>query len=65
MDELLALRWLVIDFERVCMQVKEGVVNGRIGPVKSEYSEDEVPLDPDFANVLLDLKRKSNGSELL
>lgn len=64
-DELLALVWDAIDFERLCMKVQEGVVNGRIGPVKTEYSEDEMPLDPDFASVLLDLKRKSNGSELL
>ena len=64
-DELLALTWSAIDFERLCMMVQEGVVNGRIGPVKTEYSEDELPLDPDFAAILLDLKLKSNGSELV
>lgn len=64
-DELLALVWSAIDFERLCMKVEEGVVNGRIGPVKTEYSEDELPLDPDFASVLLELKRKSKGSDLL
>jgi integrase len=64
-DELLALLWSAVDFERLCMKVEEGVVNGRIGPVKTEYSEDELPLDPDFASFLLDLKRKSNGSELV
>lgn len=64
-DELLALRWHAIDFERLCMKVEEGVVNGRIGPVKTEYSEDELPLDPDFASILLDWKRMSNGSELV
>jgi hypothetical protein len=52
-------------FERLCMKVKEGVVNGRIGPVKTEYSEDELPLDPDFATILLEIKRTSNGSGLL
>ena len=26
--ELLALRWEAVDFERLCMKVKEGVVNG-------------------------------------
>ena len=63
--ELLALRWEAVNFERLCMKVKEGVVNGRIGPVKTEYSEDELPLDPDFATILLEIKRKSNGSGLL
>ena len=52
-DQLLALVWSAIDFERLCMKVQEGVVNGRIGPVKTEYSEGELPLDPDFATVLL------------
>ena len=64
-DELLALAWSAIDFERLCMKVKEGVVSGRIGPVKTEYSEDELPLDPDFAGVLLELKLRSSGSDLL
>jgi integrase len=63
--ELLALRWEAVDFELLCMKVKEGVVNGSIGPVKTEYSEDELPLDPDFATVLLEIKRNSNGSGLL
>ena len=30
-----------------------------------EYSDDELPLDPDFATILLEIKRKSNGSGLL
>jgi integrase len=63
--ELLALRWEAIDFERLCMKVKEGAVHGRIGPVKTEYSEDELPLDPDFSTILLEIKRRSNGSSLL
>jgi len=33
--------------------------------VKSEYSEDELSLDPDFATVLPDWKRRSNGSKLV
>jgi integrase len=47
------------------MKVEEAVVHGRIGPVKSEYSEDEVPLDPEFATILLEWKRKSEGSKLV
>jgi integrase len=33
--------------------------------VKTDYSEDELPLDPDFATVLLEWKRRSNGTELV
>jgi integrase len=36
-----------------------------IGPVKTENAEDELPLDPDFATILLETKRRSNGSSLL
>jgi integrase len=64
-EELLALMWTAIDFDRLCMKVKEAVVHGRIGPVKSEYSEDELPLDPGFASILLDAKLQSRGSPLV
>jgi integrase len=61
-SELLALRWEHIDFENSVMLVQQGVVNGRIGRVKTEASQDEVPLDPAFAAVLLDLKgQKTEG----
>jgi len=40
----------------------KGVVNGRIGKVKTEASNDYIPLDPAFAQILFDLKgTKSNG----
>jgi len=35
------------------------ISHGRIKTVKTEYSEDELPLDPDFASALLEWKRKS------
>ena len=55
-SEILALRWSRIDFDRLTMRVKIGAVNGRTGPVKTECSEDELPLDSDFAAVLLNWK---------
>lgn len=60
-----ALPWAAVNFERLCMKVKEAVVHGRIGPAKTEYSNDELPLDPEFASILLEMKRKSNGSTLV
>ncbi len=51
-SEVLALRWEHIDFEAGAMLVQQGVVNGRIGKVKTEASRDEVPLDPAFADIL-------------
>jgi len=76
-EEVLALEWQDIDFENLSMKVVRAVVHGRVKTVKTEYSEDELPLDPDFAAVLLDWKMESekrakeegktrlNGSDLL
>jgi hypothetical protein len=47
-EEILALYRGKIEFKRLCMKIEEAVVQGRIGPVKSEYSQDELPLDPSF-----------------
>jgi integrase len=55
-SEVLALRWEHIDFKAGQMMIQQGVVNGRIGKVKTEASLDEVPLYPAFAHVLLDWK---------
>ena len=55
-EEVLALEWQDIDFENLSMKVVRAVVHGR---VKTEYSEDELPLDPEFALVLLEWKRRS------
>jgi integrase len=51
-SEVLALRWEHINFKTGVMHVQQGVVNGRIGRVKTEASNDDVPLDPAFAAVL-------------
>ena len=57
-SEVLALRWEHIDFKAGVMPVQQGVVNGRIGKVKTEASHDEIPLDPAFAHVLREWKGK-------
>jgi integrase len=58
-EEVLALEWQDIDFEILSMKVVRAVVHGRVKLVKTEYSEDELPLDPDFATILLDWKLQS------
>lgn len=58
-EEVLALEWEDIDFENLSMRVVRAVVHGRVKTVKTEYSEDELPLDPEFATVLLDWKRQT------
>jgi integrase len=58
-EEVLALEWEDIDFENLSMRVVRAVVHGRVKMVETEYSEDELPLDPEFATVLLDRKLES------
>jgi integrase len=57
-EEVLALEWQDIDFESLHLRVVRAVVHGRVKWVKTEYSEDELPLDPGFAAILLDWKRE-------
>ena len=57
-EEVLALEWQDIDFENLSMRVTRAVVHGRVKTVKTEYSEDELPLDPGFAEILLTWKRR-------
>ncbi len=51
-SEILALKWQDIDFNDLTIRVVRKVVNGRVSRVKTEYSEDELPLDPAFAAEL-------------
>jgi integrase len=57
-EEVLALEWQDIDFESLHLRVVRAVVHGRVKWVKTECSEDELPLDPGFAAILLDWKRE-------
>jgi integrase len=57
-SEILALRWSRIHFDRLSMTVKLKAVNGRTGRVKTDCSEDELPLDPAFAAMLKQWRKK-------
>jgi hypothetical protein len=56
-SEVLGLRWRSVDFERLAMVIKEGYARSQVTKLKSEYSQDELPLNPDIATVLLEWKR--------
>jgi integrase len=51
-SEVLALQWRDLDFEQRTMQVTRAVVNGRVGPVKTECANDLLPLDQRLADLL-------------
>src|SRR5277367_595053 len=52
-SEILGLQWGDFDFEGRTVLVQHSVVGGRVDEVKTEYSKDDVPLDPRLAEVLL------------
>ena len=56
-SEVLGLRWRSVDFERLVVVVKEGFARSQVTKLKTEYSQDELPLDPDVATILLEWKR--------
>jgi hypothetical protein len=51
-SELLALRWLDIDWDNSCIRVSRAYVYGRFGPPKSKASQRPVPLLPLLADLL-------------
>jgi len=62
-SEILALQWPDINFPELTMQVSRAVVDGIVDEVKTEYSEDDLPLDPDLATVLFNWKNQCPESE--
>jgi integrase len=56
-SEILALQWRDLDIENLTLQVTRGVVNGRVDRVKTEYSEDLLPIHSELASALLEWKK--------
>ena len=52
-SEIVGLQWRDFDFETSTLLVERGVVHGRIDDVKTEYSRDVVPIDPELMKTLL------------
>jgi integrase len=62
-SEILALKWSDFDFEERTLMITRGTVHARIGRVKTDYSEDEMPLHPVFAEILLAWRARCPASE--
>ena len=58
-SEIVGLKWGDFDFEEFTLLVQRSVFHGRVDEVKTEYSQDRVPLDENLANVLLEWKPRS------
>jgi len=57
-SEIVGLQWGDFDFEGNTVMVQRAVVQGRVGDVKTEYSRDQLPLDPLLAARLLEYKER-------
>jgi len=55
-SEVMALQWSDFNFNDFTVKVVRGIVHGRVDEVKTEYSEDDLPLDSDFAAMMLEWK---------
>ncbi len=53
-SEILGLRWTDFDFKRSVVLIQRSAVGKRLNKLKTEYSEDEVPLERGF---ILELKK--------
>jgi len=62
-SEILALQWPDINFTELTMRVTRAVVDGVVDEVKTEYSEDDLPLDPDLGTVLLNWNGNVNSQK--
>jgi integrase len=51
--EIVGLQWGDFNFEKSTLLVQRGVVHGRVGDVKTEYSRDAVPIAPELTRELL------------
>ena len=52
-SEIAALQWGDFDFEKNQLLVQRSIVNGNVDDVKTEYSQDYVPLHPSLTEVVL------------
>jgi integrase len=51
-SELMALKWMDLDWDKLTVLVRRAIVNGHVDDVKTRYSRAAVPLDPAVAEVL-------------
>jgi integrase len=60
-SEIMGLQWGDFDFEAGTLLIRRGVVHGRVGETKTEYSRDAVPLDSELAAVMLEWRKQSTA----
>jgi integrase len=56
-SEILRLRWTDFDFKRSVVLIQRSAVGKRLSKLKTEYSQDEVPIERDF---ILELRKRQS-----
>jgi len=62
-SEIAALQWDDFDFEKNQLLVQRSIVNGNVDDVKTEYSQDYVPLHPSLTEVVSEWSKESVPTE--
>ena len=62
-SEIAALRWDDFDFEKNQLLVQRSFVDGRTDDVKTEYSQDYVPLHPSLSEIVLGWSKEALPTE--
>lgn len=57
LSEVLGLQWGDIDWKSRIVHIRRAIVQGRVGEVKTEYRDADLPLHPDVAEILMDWRR--------
>ncbi len=61
-SEFIALKWLDFNWEKKTLYIRRGIVDGEIGDVKTDYSDQPMPLDDAFAEVLQRWRKQTEFS---
>ena len=62
-SEIAALQWDDFDFEKNQLLVQRSFVSGRVDDVKTEYSQDYVPLHASLSRIILDWSKQAVPTE--
>lgn len=56
-SEVMALQWSDFSFDQLTVRIQRSIAHGRVDDVKTEYSNDDPPLDPEYAALMLRWKQ--------
>lgn len=62
-SEIAALQWDDFDFDKNQLLVQRSFVSGRVDDVKTEYSQDYVPLHPSLTEIVLAWAKEATATE--